>query len=609
MNLLNNDSGTSFSRGLLLLYALIAGLLALTWRRLPDAVVDFGRELYVPWRITQGDTLYIDIAYFNGPLSPYFNALLFECFGTSMTTLMVANATLLVLLTTIIYRLLVEVCRVGTAMLTGSMFLIVFAFSHALRIGNYNYICPYSHEMTHGITLIFIMLFLVFSRFAAQRFGQLGIGLIWGLVFLGKAELFLAASGMLFTSVLIVSLGRQRPLREASIQLSIAIIGAMIPAAFFVWLLSLKMDLVHALHGVAGTWYWIAHSDVAGGEFYRRLSGFDHPWNNLATMIQSTIAVGLAIAFAKSFDAWRIEQRKPWLAVAAISLAGIAYLNQGIFPFVLHDYIWPVMAIAIFTIALWQRLKTSGNDCRQKEFAIVWAVMAGLLLAKFPLRSTILHYGFVLAMPVVLLSFAWSMDRLPKLLCRRTGGATCHVVLCFLLIADVLGYGTMTASNIVARQQRLGYGHDCIWVDAERGGKQISDAVDYLQANTDATDSVLVLPEGVMINYQTRRRSSIPYVNLCPPEVTMYGETNILGQLNHSPADIVVLVNRDVREYGVSIFGAEDYGKGLMDWVVRNYQIEVVFGASFSDSTEHGVTVMRRRVELLSRQALRGDHP
>src|SRR5437868_11709522 len=54
---------------------------AWTWFGWNDPVIDFGRELYVPLKITQGKVLYRDIAYFNGPLSPYFNALVFKVLG------------------------------------------------------------------------------------------------------------------------------------------------------------------------------------------------------------------------------------------------------------------------------------------------------------------------------------------------------------------------------------------------------------------------------------------------------------------------------------------------------------------------------------------------
>src|SRR5262245_62458868 len=41
-----------------------------TWQTWADVTVDFGRELYVPWQLTEGKILYRDIAYFGGPLAP-----------------------------------------------------------------------------------------------------------------------------------------------------------------------------------------------------------------------------------------------------------------------------------------------------------------------------------------------------------------------------------------------------------------------------------------------------------------------------------------------------------------------------------------------------------
>src|SRR3712207_5930257 len=66
-------------------------MIAWTWQRWPDPIVDFGRELYVPWQVAQGKMLYRDIAHFNGPLSVYFNALLFRVLGTSLRTIEFTN--------------------------------------------------------------------------------------------------------------------------------------------------------------------------------------------------------------------------------------------------------------------------------------------------------------------------------------------------------------------------------------------------------------------------------------------------------------------------------------------------------------------------------------
>jgi hypothetical protein len=46
-----------------------------SWRKWPDPLIDFGRELYVPWQITQGK-VHIATSPALKPLSPYVNALL-----------------------------------------------------------------------------------------------------------------------------------------------------------------------------------------------------------------------------------------------------------------------------------------------------------------------------------------------------------------------------------------------------------------------------------------------------------------------------------------------------------------------------------------------------
>src|SRR5207244_2348842 len=77
--------------GPLVLLGLGAALFVWTRDTWPDVVVDFGRELYVPWRLSAGAVLYRDIAWFNGPFSAYANALLFRLAGPSLQVLVAVN--------------------------------------------------------------------------------------------------------------------------------------------------------------------------------------------------------------------------------------------------------------------------------------------------------------------------------------------------------------------------------------------------------------------------------------------------------------------------------------------------------------------------------------
>ena len=77
----------------------------LTWRKWPDLLVDFGEQLYLPWRISAGSVLYRDVMYLTGgPLSQYYHAALFKVFGVSFLTLIVSNLAIGLGLLLLMYR-------------------------------------------------------------------------------------------------------------------------------------------------------------------------------------------------------------------------------------------------------------------------------------------------------------------------------------------------------------------------------------------------------------------------------------------------------------------------------------------------------------------------
>src|SRR5689334_24947754 len=107
---------------LLLLAAGIA-LALWTWARWGDLQVDWGREVYLAWRVSQGEALYRDVAYYAGPLSPWINALWFKLFGAGIWTLYVANLCLVALDTALVYALVRRLADTFTATLAGLVFL------------------------------------------------------------------------------------------------------------------------------------------------------------------------------------------------------------------------------------------------------------------------------------------------------------------------------------------------------------------------------------------------------------------------------------------------------------------------------------------------------
>src|SRR4051794_26880820 len=92
---------------IVLLGATFIAMLAWTWLRWADPIVNCGREFYIPQQLARGQVLYRDIPHFNGPFSQYFNALVFATFGASVRSLVLVNLAWLIALTVITWRMLV----------------------------------------------------------------------------------------------------------------------------------------------------------------------------------------------------------------------------------------------------------------------------------------------------------------------------------------------------------------------------------------------------------------------------------------------------------------------------------------------------------------------
>src|SRR3954454_16932891 len=137
---------------------------ALTWRKWPDCLIDFGLQLYLPWKISTGSVLYRDVMYLTGgPLSQYYDALLFKVFGVSLLTLIISNLLIAAGLLILIYRRFMAASDVWTATTICLGVVLVFAFGHYSEIGNFNYMTPYCHEVFHGLALSIVAVALLSS--------------------------------------------------------------------------------------------------------------------------------------------------------------------------------------------------------------------------------------------------------------------------------------------------------------------------------------------------------------------------------------------------------------------------------------------------------------
>lgn len=563
-------------------------MLVWTWGTWPDVLVDFGGELYVPWRLSEGDVLYRDVAYFTGPLSPCWNALVFRILGPSLLALVIANLAVLAAIAFLLHRLLARIAGGPAATAALAVFLTLFAFAQLDVYGNSNYVCPYAHETTHGALLALLALTALGRWLDGRRVAWIALaGVALGLAFLTKVEVFLAIG---------LALGLGLGLARAALRAwGILLACALVPVVVAFLLLATALGAPDALRGTLGAWAYVFDERITSLLFYRRIMGTDRIGESLRLLLSWTggwlalLGPGFALAFAM--------RKRPVGALWPIA----AFAATAVALFLLHrrGIAWleivrplPLFALLAFAAALFAWRKR-----RQDPAAILraaFAVYALALLAKMILHAQIAMYGFALAMPaamlVVVALLAWIPDAIER---ARGSGAIFRAASLGALAIAVLAHLSIQRGWLERKTVRVGEGKDAFLAD--RRGDYVNATLAGLSKGLAPGESVAVLPEGVMINYLARRRTPTRHINTMPPEVLMFGEDAILADLRASPPGAVVLVHKPTVEYGLPWFGI-DYGVRLMAWVRAAYEPVALYGQEpLQPGTIFGVRVLLPR--------------
>ena len=566
-------------------------MLWLSWGKWPDVLIDFGRELYVPWMLAEGKVLYRDLLYFNGPLSPYLNALWFVLFGPSLRTLVWVNLALLAIMMLVMYLVLRRTSSPSAAFVACLVFIFLFAFSQYAIDGNYNYVCPYSHEATHGMLFSWVALACLLAHARSQRTGWLvGAGLACGLVFLTKPEFFVAIAAASVTALGLWTWSEKPDFTRALRSIGVFVAALLIPPLVAFALLWTSLPWSEAGIGTLGGWWYIWDSRIYGLRFYRVVMGMNAPLVNLGKMFLMA-GVYAAVLLPALVLATFPSRKRMEILLAGLVFAVVVTLSWG------GRLPWSHLGrpLPLFMVVAGSAMAWAVTRHRQDKHisALVLIVFSFVILGKMLLNARLYHYGFVLAMPAMLVLVLALLDWIPTAI-KNSGGRQVifYAVALAVLVVISTWHVNLSAKHYVRKSIAVGVGADVFLSDQH--GAAVKLAVDWLDRHTHPQDTVAVLPEGVMINYLSRRRNSTPIVTSIPSDILMFGEDRILRALQATPPTYVVLVHRDTTEYGFRFFG-KDYGQSIAEWFVQNYRPVKLIGAMPLRDDRFGVLIAKRR--------------
>ena len=478
------------------------------------------------------------------------------------------------------------------------VFVLLFAFAENMLAANYNYVCPYSHEMPHGLLLSLLAVVAAWPSDRRRLFWATISGLALGLSFLTKAEVFLPGAAAT-AAALLLGLWFERPgCRRGLARLGCFLVAMFIPPAISFLCLASAMSAERALLGTVGSWAMAFRRDIVDSPFHRWGTGMDHPALNALRMLSVAKLYALIFLPATLLGLGLGGARRYRMAIAAAVYAVVAWLLwRARFGVVWTDVARPFPLLVALTIVA---VVANFLRCGQEEAVkgrflrkITLLIFAFMLLAKMILYARIWHYGFVLAMPAALLLIVAALDWVPAFIDRRGGHGEVFAAAAAALVSIIAVVHLDTEAQIISvKTNQVGSGADAFWAD--RRGAYVNAALAEIAGRSSRETTLAVLPEGAML--ELFERPAEPHALRQP----IVGGDGVLRRgsrariLSNASPEADPLAHKDTACFGTPSFG-RGYCRRLYDWINSNYQPLWHQGAPPFESEKFGILLLEKR--------------
>ncbi|MEA2326155.1 MAG: hypothetical protein QOE68_1114, partial [Thermoanaerobaculia bacterium] len=476
--------------------AVAAIAFAQSYARWLDPIIDTGRDLYIPEQLARGAKLYRDIRYQYPPLAPYLLALITGAIGHSLAAYVAIGIAQSAAIAASLWMAL----RRPLPAFAATLSFVAMCFCGASTWGA-NFIFPYSYGATIGMMLLCIAL----AAFVHAR-NAIAIA---ALVMSSWCKVEYAVASLVIVIILTFA-------RRITVPQLAAYCGAMI--ASFAAVAFYFRDTQWWSENVFAAWQ---HGERAR-RFFAVMSGVAS-WRE--ELVQ--IAIGMAgIAAILFLQRWR-----NWLAGVAIVI--VAFLLTG------HSFFRAWAALQWIALG-WALIRDRESPL------LIFAAFSVACTLRIPLNVSPSWYGFVLTVPTIALAAYTLFCYLPR---RNVMAILWLAPFVANAGADLWQQHERYAQKRYAIVTPRGTFYD--W-NADRA-RTLTSVIGAVQGGT-----LAVIPEGITINYLANVPTTLTFHTFTPVEVDApQTEDAIVRELTMHPPDRVLMVSRDLREYGARGFGVD----------------------------------------------------
>ena len=332
----------------------------ISWQGWGDPIIDFGREVYVPWQIREGRVLYRDFIYNYGPVAPYLMAAVTALLGDTLAVYAATGAAIGLATMTGLYA---SGCRLGSraAGFVAALLFVLHSFFGHLTWGS-NYVMPYAYAATISmLCAVWSLYALLGYLYRGRRRRDLAIGAALMIAtLLTKPEVGAATAG----TWVLAAWAHRVGWRDVGLVAGATIGVCGLVIGVFVVLAGVDTVLADNLFRFAGA------SDAVR-LFARGASGLDE-WVSPIDLRAYRIALPLALVLL----VWPGQRSKPIWVVAALTALSAPRILFAFDPGWYGFYLFvPAYLLLGYAGAVWL--------ARWRYVAAAAAVLAGVLAFRF----------------------------------------------------------------------------------------------------------------------------------------------------------------------------------------------------------------------------------
>jgi hypothetical protein len=615
------------------IFVLFIVMLAASWQRWTQPLIDHGREMNLPTRILAGERIYNDVQVLYGPFAPHFNALLYQIFGIHLSVLKAAGAVCAILILLMIYRLARTLMSEWESFLVAGLALVACALKSTA-----NYIQPYAYAALYG--LVFALGSLVAtvsyvkwrseSRLQAESPRNLPAeggtpnlvlaGSLAGLSLISKPEIALAALAAGFAALIVESLTERKPLWRGAALFSapVVIIAAVTYSAILsraplrvllednhILFTAMPPQLVYFNRHVSGLAQWPSSLlfSLAGVGTLALWVGMCGVIGAIASRKQAewrgVLKVGLILVCAGAL--WR---------EAAIRFSGA---SSNVTPFASAVFILPAL-IGLIIRDCWRERgragereswrqgdeeKVGGRDKETKSASpplslslrilLVIAVFSFVAILRVILNVATTGAYAPFYLPALIVLYSYLLFRVAPARLAKTDQIRENMRRAAMLMIALMAVGM--AVNSVIRFRWF----NTFTVSSPRGsfitipeiGEPLQAAISYAEERTNPDDYLLAAPQATTINFLAARRYPLREEIIHPGFLAGEKELDAVERIKARKTPLILIVNMDTSEFRDRAFGV-DYNQWLMRWISENYRLSARFDSANSHNSKLG---------------------